>query len=250
MTAPGDEEEPPPVRLQPGPVLLGTVWVLVASRRQFAALAWPAALAVLLAALVHVHAFGAVAAAGAAWVAVLPPLIVLAVAWHRVILLGVRAPKLRWRRRHTVYTGVALGVAALHVLLYAVFVVAIAGMPMHTGARLASLLVTLWFTITLFTPLTLKLPACATGLSLPDRAWQSRPAHFGNAALVWLGVVPPGAVLAGLAGLLIAPTGAPLAVHLAASVAGAALVPLAAVLPVTAVSLMFRALRTAPGAGG
>jgi len=241
--------EPPPVRLRAGPVLLGTGREVIARRHWLAKLAWPSALAVFLTALIHVHALGASAAGAVVWLLPVPLLVLLAVAWHRLVLQGhraVRAPALGWRQRHTRYLGVALGVLAIHLVLYGVLVVVVAAVPMDTRARLIGLLVTLWFTITLFTPLTLKLPARATSLRLPARTWQSRPAHFGNAALVWLGVVPASAGLAFLAGVLIAPTGAPPAVHLAGCFVGAGLVPLAVVLPVTAASLMFQALR-APG---
>ncbi|SDG30648.1 hypothetical protein SAMN05216241_108106 [Limimonas halophila] len=241
------QEEMPPLRLQAGPVLVGTVRVLMANWRWLPRLLGLPALAAFAAALVHVYALPGLAGT-AVWVLTVPLLVLLAVAWHRLILLGpkaVRAPAVRWRGRHTRYLGVALGVAGIHFLLYGVLVVAVAGMPMDTTSRLVGLLVTLWFTVTLFTPLTLKLPSHATGQSVPARAWQTRPAHFGNAALVWLGVVPATAVLLAGAGLLIAPFGAPVPVHLAATLVGAALVPLTLLLPVTAISLMFRALRSA-----
>jgi hypothetical protein len=241
-------DDTPSLRLQAGPVLVGTLRALAANWRWLPRLLWLPALVAFAVALVHVYLLSAPAAQVGVWVLTVPVMVLLGVAWHRLLLLGpktVRAPAIRWRSRHTRYLGVALGVAALHVLLYGVLVVAVAGMPMDTTSRLVGLLVTLWFTVTLFTPLTLKLPSSATGQSVPARAWQTRPAHFGNAALVWLGVVPATAALLVGAALLIAPAGAPVPVHLAATLLGAALVPLALLVPVTAISLMFRALRSA-----
>jgi len=241
----------PPVRLATGPVLAGCARDLSRHARWVPGLAWPTVLAASAAALIQSYALTAPLGRLAVAAAVVPFAVMLVVAWQRLLLLGpdrVTAPPVRWTRRHTRVLALLVGVVAAHAAVLAFVLVAVAALPMRPPVRAWILLASVWFVVTLFTPLSLKLPGAAAGLTPPPRAWQARPAHFGNAALVWLAVFLVSGPLAAGAGLLIASAGAPVAVHVPGAIVGAGVICLALLVGATAKTRMLRALSTpAPG---
>jgi hypothetical protein len=176
-------------RIDTGPVLAGTVRALREHLALIPKLAWPALLVALLVPTVQRFAFPGVEAAASLNLLTLPFDIMLATAWLRLLLLGrdhTRVPAVGWGKAETDFLiwAFVFAVAVLGSIVLITLVVSNLPIDERTGRIVIA--VAAWITLTLMTPLAIRVPVRVVRAEVPGRAWQARLANVPNAALVWL----------------------------------------------------------------
>ena len=176
-------------RIDVAPVLAGTLRALRDHLAVIPKLAWPAVLVALLVPVVQRFAFPGVEAAASLNLLTLPFDLMLGAAWLRLLLLGrqhTRVPALGWGKAETDFLIWALvfGVAVLGAVVLITLV--ISNLPISEQVGRIAIAVAAWITLTLMTPLAVRVPVRVIRAEVPGRAWQARLANVPNAALVWL----------------------------------------------------------------
>ncbi len=176
-------------RIDVGPVLAGTVRALADQVRTIPRLVWPAVLVALLVPVVQRFAFPNVEAAASLNLLTLPFDIMLGTAWLRLLLLGrahARIPALGWGKAETDFLiwAFVFAVAVLGAIVLITLV--ISNLPVGEQAGKIAIAAAAWITLTLMTPLALRVPVRVIRAEVPGRAWQARLANLPNAALAWL----------------------------------------------------------------
>jgi hypothetical protein len=176
-------------RIDVGPVLAGTLRALRDHLAVIPKLAWPAVLVALLVPVVQRFAFPNIEAAASLNLLTLPFDIMLGIAWLRLLLLGrahARVPAVGWGKAETDFLiwAFVFAVAVLGSIVLITLVISNLPIGEQTG-RLAIAAVA-WITLTLMTPLAIRVPVRVIRAEVPGRAWQARLANVPNAALAWL----------------------------------------------------------------
>ena len=176
-------------RIDVGPVLAGTLRALRDHLAVIPKLAWPAVLVALLVPVVQRFAFPNIEAATSLNLLTLPFDLMLGAAWLRLLLLGrqhARVPALGWGKAETDFLIWALvfGVAVLGAIVLITLV--ISNLPISEQVGRIAIAVVAWITLTLMTPLAVRVPVRVIRAEVPGRAWQARLANVPNAALAWL----------------------------------------------------------------
>ena len=176
-------------RIDVGPVLAGTLRALRDHLAVIPKLAWPAVLVALLVPVVQRFAFPNIEAAASLNLLTLPFDLMLGAAWLRLLLLGrqhARVPALGWGKAETDFLIWALvfGVAVLGAIVLITLV--ISNLPISEQVGRIAIAVVAWITLTLMTPLAVRVPVRVIRAEVPGRAWQARLANVPNAALAWL----------------------------------------------------------------
>jgi hypothetical protein len=176
-------------RINVGPVLAGTLNALRDHLAVIPKLAWPAVLVALLVPVVQRFAFPNVEAAASLNLLTLPFDIMLGTAWLRLLLLGrahARVPAVGWGKAETDFLiwAFVFAVAVLGSLVLITLV--ISNLPIGEQAGRLAIAAVAWITLTLMTPLAVRVPVRVIRAEVPGRAWQARLANVPNAALAWL----------------------------------------------------------------
>lgn len=178
-----------PLRLEAAPAVADTLQTLARLARWAPRLAWPAFVIALVMALLDTYVIPYAWAGSLLYVFVFPFDIMLAVAWHRLILLGpnaVQSPPVAWRRRHLHYLVHAVIFIAILAALVLLFVLIMGTAALPTFVLLSVTGLGIWLIVTLLTPLALKLPARASDWELAPIQWRKQPVVVANIAVVWL----------------------------------------------------------------
>ncbi|MBK1666769.1 hypothetical protein CKO28_01760 [Rhodovibrio sodomensis] len=176
-------------RIDTGPVLAGTVRALRGHLGLIPRLAWPAVLVALLVPMVQRFGFPNVEAAASLNLLTLPFDVMLATAWLRLLLLGrphARVPALGWGKAETDFLIWAFVFAVSVLGAIVLITLVISNLPIGEQAGRIAIAATAWVTLSLMTPLAVRVPVRTIRAELPGRAWQARLANVPNAALAWL----------------------------------------------------------------
>jgi hypothetical protein len=178
-----------PGRIDTGPVIAGTLRALARHLGIVPGLVWPAVLVALLVPVVQRFAFPDVDAAASLNLLTLPFDIMLGTAWLRLLLLGrdhARVPALGWGKAETDFLIWALVFAVSMLGAIVLITLVISNLPIGEQAGKIAIAAAAWITLSLMTPLALRVPVRVIRAEVPGRAWQARLANVPNAALAWL----------------------------------------------------------------
>ncbi|MBK1697236.1 hypothetical protein [Rhodovibrio salinarum] len=176
-------------RIDAGPVLIGTVRALKQHAALIPRLAWPALLVALLVPIVQRFAFANAETAASLHLLTLPFDLMLGTAWLRLLLLGcdhARIPALGWGKAETDFTIWAFVFAIAILGAIVMITLVISNLPISEQTGRLAIAIAAWLTLSLMTPLALRVPVRVVRAEVPGRAWQARLANVPNAALVWL----------------------------------------------------------------
>ena len=176
-------------RIDVGPVLAGTLRALRDHLAVIPKLAWPAVLVALLVPVVQRFAFPNIEAAASLNLLTLPFDIMLGTAWLRLLLLGrahARVPAVGWGKAETDFLIWAFVFAVAVLGSIVLITLVISNLPIGEQAGRLAIAAVAWITLTLMTPLAVRVPVRVIRAEVPGRAWQARLANVPNAALAWL----------------------------------------------------------------
>ena len=176
-------------RIDVGPVLAGTLRALRDHLAVIPKLAWPAVLVALLVPVVQRFAFPNIEAAASLNLLTLPFDIMLGTAWLRLLLLGrahARVPAVGWGKAETDFLIWAFVFAVAMLGSIVLITLVISNLPIGEQAGRLAIAAVAWITLTLMTPLAVRVPVRVIRAEVPGRAWQARLANVPNAALAWL----------------------------------------------------------------
>jgi hypothetical protein len=113
----------------------------------------------------------------------------LGTAWLRLLLLGrahARVPAVGWGKAETDFLIWAFVFAVAVLGSIVLITLVISNLPIGEQAGRLAIAAVAWITLTLMTPLALRVPVRVIRAEVPGRAWQARLANVPNAALAWL----------------------------------------------------------------
>jgi len=176
-------------RIVTGPVVAETVRAITGRLPLIPRLAWPAVLVALLVPVAQRLAFPGTEAAASLTLLTVPFDIMLGTAWLRLVLLGrrhARVPALGWGKAETDFLIWAFVFAIAVVGAVVLITLVVSNLPIGEQAGKIAIAGAAWITLTLMTPLALRVPVRVIRAEVPGRAWQARLANVPNAALAWL----------------------------------------------------------------